>query len=311
LTSADEQCIAAQLILSTLRYSASAATPNCWRTFSARGKGFDRKSGPAQGAFLTTADCPRKFPAHLFAPALFPDGHQRGAWPIRELQPRPFRQRPTVMQQLFTDALRQRIRQAKIIAVVVIDRPEDAVPLARALLQGGVTAIELTLRTPAAFAALARIRESCPEMLAGLGTVLEPEQVTKAVAGGAAFGVAPGCNPAVVRAAAAAGLPFAPGILTPSDVETAIALGGRTVKFFPAEPSGGVAYLKALAAPYAHLGVEYLPLGGLTLDNFTRYLELDCVPAVGGSWLASREAIRKQDWATIAENARAALARLA
>lgn len=207
------------------------------------------------------------------------------------------------MKSIFPESLTDRIRAAKIVAVVVIDDPSDAVPLGRALLAGGIDTIELTLRTPTAFDSLTAIRRECPDMLAGVGTVLTPDQVRSAVQGGAAFGVSPGLNPEVVRAAASTGLPFAPGITTPSDIETAVALGCRLLKFFPAEPSGGIPYLKSIAAPYAHLDLAYIPLGGLDAENFTRYLALENVPAVGGSWIAPRDLIRQRDWETITRNA--------
>jgi 2-dehydro-3-deoxyphosphogluconate aldolase/(4S)-4-hydroxy-2-oxoglutarate aldolase len=214
------------------------------------------------------------------------------------------------MKSIFPESLADRIRAAKIVAVVVIDEPSDAVPLGRALLAGGIDTIELTLRTPTAFDSLAAIRRECPDMLAGVGTVLTPDQVRSAVQGGAAFGVSPGLNPEVVRAAASTGLPFAPGITTPSDIETAVALGCRLLKFFPAEPSGGIPYLKSIAAPYAHLDLEYIPLGGLDAENFTRYLALENVPAVGGSWIAPRDLIRQRDWETITRNALEATGKL-
>lgn len=214
------------------------------------------------------------------------------------------------MKSIFPESLTDRIRAAKIVAVVVIDDPSDAVPLGRALLSGGIDTIELTLRTPTAFDSLAAIRRECPDMLAGVGTVLTPDQVGSAVQGGAAFGVSPGLNPEVVRAAASTGLPFAPGITTPSDIETAVALGCRLLKFFPAEPSGGIPYLKSIAAPYAHLDLEYIPLGGLDAENFTRYLAVENVPAVGGSWIAPRDLIRQRDWETITRNALEATGKL-
>lgn len=210
----------------------------------------------------------------------------------------------------FPESLLEQVRQTRIIAVVVIDDPEKAVPLANTLLESGIKAIELTLRTPAAFEALKRIRSECPEMTAGLGTVLFTEQVQQAVDGGAAFAVAPGLNPTIVKAAVSAGLPFAPGITTPSEVETAVALGCRLLKFFPAEPSGGLPYLKSINAPYAHLGLEYIPLGGLNENNFINYLKLDCVPAVGGSWIAPRDQIAAGDWTAIAATAKSAVAKL-
>ncbi len=207
------------------------------------------------------------------------------------------------MNNAFPEVLLEKIRQHKIIAVVVIDDADDAVPLAKALLNGGVSAIELTLRTPAAFECLQRVREQCPEMTAGLGTVISPDQVEKAVASGAAFAVAPGLNEKVVRAAREAGLPFAPGVATPSEIESAVQLGCKLLKFFPAEPSGGISYLNSIAGPYAHLGLEYIPLGGLDENNFIRYLALKNVPAVGGSWIAPRNLIQNKSWATITTNA--------
>ncbi len=211
---------------------------------------------------------------------------------------------------LFPEALLEKVRANPVIAVVVIDDAASAVPLARALLEGGISAIELTLRTPAALDALTAIRAECPEILVGLGTVLTPDQVKQVVDRGASFAVSPGLNPEVVRAASAAGLPFAPGIATPTDIEGALSLGCRLLKFFPAGPSGGIAYLKSISAPYAHLGVEYIPLGGLDAGNFTDYLALDCVPAVGGSWIAPRDLIKRQDWKTITRNAREAVSKV-
>lgn len=210
----------------------------------------------------------------------------------------------------FPEPLLEKIREQKIIAVVVIDDAEAAVPLAHALLDGGISAIELTLRTPSALESLKNIREQCPEMTAGLGTLISTTQVKQAAAAGAAFAVAPGLNPNVVQAAQACGLPFAPGIVTPSDIECAYELGCRLLKFFPAEPSGGIAYLNSMAGPYAHLGIEYIPLGGLDENNFTSYLALKSVPAVGGSWIAPRELIQKKAWSTIADNARRATQRI-
>ena len=209
--------------------------------------------------------------------------------------------------QLIPEFLLQRIRETRIIAVVVIDDPNDAVPLADSLLAGGIRAIELTLRTSTALESLRRIRMAFPDMLAGLGTVILPEQVASAVNGGAAFGVAPGFNPDIVRAARSAGLPFAPGVMTPSDIEGAVQLGCRLLKIFPAEPCGGIDFFKSIAVPYAHLNLEYIPLGGLNEKNFTAYLALKNVPAVGGSWIAPRDLIQAKDWATIRENARRAI----
>lgn len=200
------------------------------------------------------------------------------------------------MKPLFDPALAQKIESTGIVAVLVIDRAEDAVPLARALLAGGVDVMELTLRTPAALDALKAIRAAVPEMVAGVGTILTTEQVKQVVEADAAFGVAPGLNPRVLNAAREAGLSFAPGILTPSDIELAVEQGCKLLKYFPAESSGGLAYLKAMSAPYAHLGLRFVPLGGLNAKNMAGYLADASVGALGGSWLAPRDLIKAQAW---------------
>ncbi|MFC1634307.1 bifunctional 4-hydroxy-2-oxoglutarate aldolase/2-dehydro-3-deoxy-phosphogluconate aldolase [Planctomycetota bacterium] len=202
------------------------------------------------------------------------------------------------------DALCNKMYQSGVIAVLVIDEVKDAVPLARALLEGGVDIMELTLRTPAAVDALQEIKNHVPEMMVGIGTVLASDQVRQITKLGAAFGVAPGLNPNVVKTAQKEGLPFSPGIVTPSDIECAIELGCNVLKYFPAEPAGGLAYLKSMANPYTHLGLKYVPLGGLNQDNFKAYLEFPSILAVGGSWIAKRDVIQKNDWKTITEIAR-------
>ena len=207
------------------------------------------------------------------------------------------------MESQFNHHILQRVERCGVIAVLVIENLRDAIPVGRALLAGGVDAMELTLRTPVALDALRAIRDEFPEMLAGVGTILTTEQVEQVAAAGAAFGVAPGTNPRVIRAAQDAGLPFAPGIVTPSDVEIALELGCRELKFFPAEPSGGVPYLKSMAAPYLHLGVRFVPLGGVNAANAGTYLAESSILAVGGSWLAPRQLIQQQDWSSITENA--------
>jgi 2-dehydro-3-deoxyphosphogluconate aldolase/(4S)-4-hydroxy-2-oxoglutarate aldolase len=211
------------------------------------------------------------------------------------------------MKPAFDVHLQARLETTGVVAVLVIDRAEDGPPLAQALLAGGIDGMELTLRTPAALDALRAIRREVPGMLAGIGTILTQAQVAQAVEAGGAFGVSPGTNPHVLVEAARLGLSFAPGVAVPSDVERALECGCRLLKFFPAEPSGGLAFLKAMAAPYAHLGIKYLPLGGLTPANMSSYLAEPSVAALGGSWLAPRELVQKQDWAAIA--ARAADAR--
>ncbi|MCA9190055.1 MAG: bifunctional 4-hydroxy-2-oxoglutarate aldolase/2-dehydro-3-deoxy-phosphogluconate aldolase, partial [Planctomycetales bacterium] len=165
----------------------------------------------------------------------------------------------------FPQEMLQRIERCGIVAVLVIDELEHAVPLAKSLLEGGVQVMELTLRTPVAIDALKLIRQQVPEILAGIGTILRADQVDAVHDAGGAFGVSPGCNPGVLQRAAEIGLPFAPGIVTPTDIEIALELGCRELKFFPAESSGGLEYLQSMAAPYTHLGTRFLPLGGVSM----------------------------------------------
>lgn len=207
----------------------------------------------------------------------------------------------------FSPSLLSSIEAAGVIAVLVIDRPQDALPLASALRTGGITGIELTLRTEAGLEALRLIKRDHPGLLVGAGTVLTPAQVAQVKDAGADFAVAPGTNARVLAAASAAGIPFGPGIATPSDIEAALEHGANLLKFFPAEPSGGLAYLKTAAAPYAHLGLKYIPLGGLTETSMAAYLAEKTVAAIGGSWLAPRELIQAGDWAAITDRARRAM----
>jgi 2-dehydro-3-deoxyphosphogluconate aldolase/(4S)-4-hydroxy-2-oxoglutarate aldolase len=205
------------------------------------------------------------------------------------------------------DPVATRLTAKGVVAVLMIDRVDDAVPVAEALLRGGVDAMELTLRTEAALPALELITGSVPEMLAGIGTILKPDQVIQARDSGAAFGVSPGTNVEVIEAAHAAGLPFAPGIMTPSDIERALSFGCEILKFFPAGSSGGIKHLKNIAAPYAHLGLKYVPLGGVNEDNMTDYLKEDIIAAVGGSWIAQKDLIASGQWDQITSNASSAV----
>ena len=189
-----------------------------------------------------------------------------------------------------------RLERSGVVAGFAVDQLEHAVPIAKALLAGGIDAIELTLRTDAALGAVKAIADHVPDILLGVGTILTPEQVVQVKEAGAHFGVSPGMNPRVISAAAGSDLPFAPGICTPSDLEAAIELGCRFVKFFPAEASGGVKFLKSMAAPYRHLGIRYFPLGGLNADNMMDYLTLDNVPTIGGSWIVDKVLVENNDW---------------
>jgi 2-dehydro-3-deoxyphosphogluconate aldolase / (4S)-4-hydroxy-2-oxoglutarate aldolase len=193
----------------------------------------------------------------------------------------------------------QRIFKKRLVPVVVIDNAGDAVPLAEALLAGGLDVIEITFRTPAAEQAIRNVRKACPTILAGAGTILDVDQLQRAIDAGAQFGVAPGLNDAVVSKSSALKLPFIPGVVTPSEVERALALGCTLQKFFPAEAAGGVRMLQALAGPYAHTGVKFIPLGGVNAKNAREYLALPIVAAVGGSWMVERKLIAEKNWAAI------------
>ena len=206
-----------------------------------------------------------------------------------------------------SDPVAKRLTAKGVVAVLMIDRVDDAVPVAEALLRGGVDAMELTLRTEAALPALESITASVPEMLAGIGTIIKTEQVTQAMNSGAAFGVSPGTNVDVIAAAQDEGLPFAPGIMTPSDIERALPFGCEILKFFPAGSSGGIKHLKNIAAPYAHLGLKYVPLGGVNQENMTDYLKENIIAAVGGSWIASKDLIASGKWDQITTNASSAV----
>jgi 2-dehydro-3-deoxyphosphogluconate aldolase/(4S)-4-hydroxy-2-oxoglutarate aldolase len=199
------------------------------------------------------------------------------------------------------------LRAAPIIPVITIERAEDGVPLARALVAGGLPALEVTLRTQAAPAAAKAIAAQVPEAILGVGTVLAREDLEAARGIGARFAVSPGATPELLDAAAAGDLPFLPGVQTASELMAALARGFDIVKFFPAVPAGGIAALKALAGPFPQ--VKFCPTGGIGADNFAEWLALPNVAAVGGSWLAPSADIRAGNWAAITERVRRAVAR--
>ena len=203
------------------------------------------------------------------------------------------------MMSAFPEELLSHLEKRGVVAGFSVEKIEHAVPLAKALLAGGIDVIELTLRTPIGLDAVKLIANEVPEMVVGVGTILTPETAVAVKKAGAHFGVAPGMNPRVVKAAREAGLPFAPGICTPSDLEAAIELGCRFVKFFPAEAAGGVTYLKSMAAPYNHLGIRHFPLGGVNSENMLDYLAEDNVPTVGGTWIVAKNLVQNEDWAGI------------
>lgn len=197
-----------------------------------------------------------------------------------------------------------KIDSAGVIAVLVIENAKHAVPVAKALLDGGVDAIELTLRTPAALEALKHIKNDVPEITLGVGTVLTTKQVEAVAKIGVDFAVSPGCNPKIIKSAFEHGLSFAPGVMTPTDIEMALEQGCRILKYFPAESSGGMGHLQNMVAPYNYLGLKFIPLGGLNISNAEYYLKSHLITAIGGSWIAKPDLIRAEAWEAITHNAK-------
>ncbi len=194
-----------------------------------------------------------------------------------------------------------------VVPVIAIERASDAVPLADALLEGGLPVAEITFRTEAAADVLAAMRDARPELCIGAGTILDKANLDRAIASGARFGLAPGYDPDIVDAAKAANLPFCPGIMTPSDLTLAAARGVRLAKFFPAGVAGGPKALSGISAPFAHLGIRFIPTGGVTEATIGDWLAIRQVVAVGGTWIAKTEDIRDGRFAEIAKNAKAAV----
>ena len=187
----------------------------------------------------------------------------------------------------------------RLVCVAVIDQVDDAVPLAEALLAGGLNCIEVTFRTAGAAESIARIRQALPNAVVGAGTLLTADNVKQAVDAGAQFGVSPGLSEAVSKAAHENKLPLFPGVITPTEIMAALELGWKHLKFFPSETFGGVNALKALIGPFGHTGVKFIPTGGITAATLPNYLALPQVAAVGGSWMAERKLVAEKDWAKI------------
>ena len=194
-----------------------------------------------------------------------------------------------------------------VIPVIVLDRADDAVPLAEALLAGGLSIIEVTFRTAAAAESIERITQAFPEMQVGAGTVVTAEQAKRAIDAGSQFGLAPGIDPETIAYFRQRDVPFIPGVMTPTDIQTAVKAGCTSLKFFPAGAAGGPKLLKAMSAPYASLGVKFCPTGGVTLDNMLDYLAMPEVFAVGGTWLATKPQIQNGEWSTITRQVKDAL----
>lgn len=189
--------------------------------------------------------------------------------------------------------------KAGIVPVIVIEKAEQAVPLAKALVKGGLPVLEVTFRTNAAADAIAVIRREVPEVVVGAGTLLTPQMVKDAKAAGAVFGVAPGFDPVVMAAAKAEGLPMCPGIATASELSQALTAGCTMVKFFPAEAAGGVKMIKNLLGAFRFAGIKFMPTGGVNLSNVADYLAVPEIVCCGGTWIAPKDALAAGDWAAI------------
>ncbi len=197
------------------------------------------------------------------------------------------------------------IETLRVVPVLAVESVESAIPLADALIAGGLPVAEITFRTAAAAEVISTLKKNRPQLLVGAGTVTTPEQARAAKECGAAFALAPGFNPKVVQAAMDIDLPFTPGVMTPSEIEAALEMNLRVLKFFPAGAAGGVKMLSSLFAPYAHYGVRFIPTGGVSPENVLEYLRQKAVLAVGGTWLATKADIAEGRWDDIVSKCRA------
>lgn len=194
-----------------------------------------------------------------------------------------------------------------LLPAVTLDDVDIAKRLAETYLQAGLDILEITFRTDATLAAIEAIAKTFPELKVGAGTILRPRQIKLAQNAGAKFGLSPGFNERVVRAARDNSFPFVPGVMTPSEIEKGLAAGCKILKLYPADIAGGVKYIKSLEGPYLQTGVSFIPMGGVNLHNLSEYLNCDSVIAAGGSWLASKEEISGEDFGRIGETVRDSL----
>ena len=197
------------------------------------------------------------------------------------------------------DEVLKKIGEVGIVPVVVLNDPQDAEPLAKALIDGGLPCAEVTFRTDAAEESIRRMTQKYPDLFVGAGTVLTKEQVDRAIGAGAKFIVSPGLNPSVVQYCIDREITVCPGVCTPSEIEMALGMGLDTVKFFPAEPSGGLNFIKAIAAPYTTL--KFMPTGGINAKNVLDYLAYDRILACGGSWMVKGDLIKDGSFDKITE----------
>jgi 2-dehydro-3-deoxyphosphogluconate aldolase/(4S)-4-hydroxy-2-oxoglutarate aldolase len=201
------------------------------------------------------------------------------------------------------------ILSQKILPAVTFEKVEHVLPVAEAFVKAGLLTMEIPFRTGMAASAIEQIRKKFPEINIGAGTLLSPDQVKEANNAGAQFGLSPGFNQQVCNEAARYQMPFIPGVMTPSEIEIACSQGYTILKLFPAEQLGGLAFLKAMQGPYEQLKVQFIPMGGVNINNLEEYISLKNVIAVGGSWIATKELMNQNDYKTIEENARKAISR--
>ena len=204
-------------------------------------------------------------------------------------------------------AVLSRVAEYGVVPVIAIDSVDAAIPLADALLAGGLPVIEITFRTAAAADVIRKIAAERPKLVIGAGTVLTSANLEAAKAAGAQFAVAPGLNPEIVKQAQQMGMPFVPGISTPSDIEQGLALGCKLLKFFPSEALGGTTMLQALSGPYKHTGVRFVPTGGVNIKNLESYIKVPTVAAVGGTWVAKKDDLAAGKWDEIQERCKTAI----
>ncbi|SUC16324.1 keto-hydroxyglutarate-aldolase/keto-deoxy-phosphogluconate aldolase [Proteus vulgaris] len=198
------------------------------------------------------------------------------------------------------------LKSGPVVPVIVINHIDEAVPVAKALVAGGVRVLEVTLRTDCAIDAIRRIAKEVPEAIVGAGTVINPQQLAQVTEAGAQFAISPGLTDALLKAAVAGNIPLIPGISTVSELMLGMSYGLNEFKFFPAEANGGVKALKAIAGPFSK--VRFCPTGGISPDNYRNYLALESVLCIGGSWLVPNDAVKAGDFQRITELAKEAVA---
>ncbi|MDA8745599.1 bifunctional 4-hydroxy-2-oxoglutarate aldolase/2-dehydro-3-deoxy-phosphogluconate aldolase [Rubripirellula amarantea] len=204
---------------------------------------------------------------------------------------------------VFPTDLEERLSDTKVTAMVTIDRPDDAIPLGKALLACGIKAIEVSFQSKAASEAIAKLRANVPECLVGAAGVVFEDQLRQAKEAGASYGSSFGTDRAVIEAADHLNFPFIPGVMTPSEIQSAVSLGCRHLHLFPMEPIGGIDYFRSIRDAYSHLGVKFMIGGGMSLMHLRRYLSHDDVLCIAGEWIAPRRIIQNQNWSAVIDNA--------